>query len=204
MNKKLSETIIEGLVSSAAQRAGVNPKPEVASKHEPPLWSGGRASTRKLWRIGTLEDKIRWMLNQVIEDERGCWLWPRIAVLGYGHLKAGGKQWKAHRMMFSLVNGDIPTGLFACHRCDVKNCINPAHLFLGTALDNNRDCCAKGRHFSPPGELHPNALLTESSVRMIRAHWEAGRTQISISKEFGVSNGTVRAVVVRQTWNHVH
>lgn len=78
-----------------------------------------------------------------------CWWWmPRPIGSGYGrfviryHIEE-----LAHRFSYQLARGPIPDGLFVCHHCDNPRCVNPAHLFVGTALDNNRDCVRKGRNY---------------------------------------------------------
>jgi hypothetical protein len=77
----------------------------------------------------------------------GCWGWTSsISNKGYAMISHVGKMLNAHRVSWELHNGPIPTGMQVLHRCDNPPCTNPAHLFLGTASENIRDCWAKGRH----------------------------------------------------------
>ncbi len=55
------------------------------------------------------------------------------------------KQDYAHRLAWVEVHGPIPDGLCVLHICDVRNCVNVEHLFLGTLADNNKDKARKGR-----------------------------------------------------------
>lgn len=64
---------------------------------------------------------------------------------GYGYKWYQGKLWYAHRLAWYLANGEIPKGMYVCHTCDVKACIRPDHLFLGTPSDNQQDAVKKGR-----------------------------------------------------------
>ena len=81
----------------------------------------------------------------------GCWEWrSSIRGNGYGafftHLQPEGrKAHAAHRYSWSLINGDIPKGLWVLHKCDNRICVNPDHLFLGDRIDNMKDCASKGR-----------------------------------------------------------
>jgi len=77
-----------------------------------------------------------------------CWLWAGARFpTGYGAINEGGrgKILYAHRLMWTFTSGPIPDGYFVCHRCDTPPCCNPAHLFLGTHLENMADMVAKGR-----------------------------------------------------------
>jgi hypothetical protein len=76
----------------------------------------------------------------------GCWEWKAGCFdNGYGAFKSQGKQYHAHRLVWELTRGKIPSGLLVCHKCDNPRCCNPEHLFLGTVSDNAKDAVAKGR-----------------------------------------------------------
>lgn len=83
-----------------------------------------------------------------------CWPWKGAwrTEKGYGRIlkdRRKGRALRAHRVAWELAHGPIPLGLCVCHACDNPPCCNPAHLFLGTMLDNNRDRDAKDRHHRP-------------------------------------------------------
>lgn len=77
---------------------------------------------------------------------KGCWLkQTRIHPYGYSFLNFKCKVWRAHRLSYYVYKGPIPKGMMVCHTCDVRHCVNPEHLYLGTAADNNRDRHLKGK-----------------------------------------------------------
>lgn len=149
-------------------------------------------------------------LYEVSED--GCWLWKagRNARGRYGCLKIDGVSVSAHRHSFELYKGEIPAGLFVCHRCDVTLCVNPEHLFLGTAKQNFDDMIGKKRG-SPEflikaeqGESNCNAKLTDQQVIEIRRLRHGGATYRTIKARFGIkSNGHVRNIITGKLWGHI-
>jgi hypothetical protein len=80
-----------------------------------------------------------------------CWTWLGAKIrTGYGYFRALGLNQRAHRVSFQIHKGEIPDGLYVCHRCDNPSCVNPEHLFLGTQFDNMADCKRKGRSGNQP------------------------------------------------------
>ena len=78
-----------------------------------------------------------------------CWNWIGNKVGGkwkYGIFLINKKRFRAHRIIWRMINGEIPRGFFICHKCDNPSCVNPNHLFLGTQADNLKDMFKKGRN----------------------------------------------------------
>jgi hypothetical protein len=108
----------------------------------------------------------------------------------------------AHRFSWELVNGPIPNGFFACHRCDVRACVNPDHIFLGTPKDNQQDMRKKGR--STAGDRHGMAKLTAAEVRSIREEFiDKYGEQVKLAQKYGVHKATIHAIVRGVNWDCV-
>ena len=146
-------------------------------------------------------DERRFMAHVDQDDPSGCWLWTSYQTgtnyAGYYHK---GKTSFAHRVSYSLFVGPIPPGMFVLHTCDVRMCVNPDHLYLGTHVENARDRSVRGR--SCHGEAHLSAKLTEDDVRAIRlAHPEKGCAVLA--REYGVVESNIYQIANRLTWKHV-
>ncbi len=143
----------------------------------------------------------------VPEPNTGCWLWlgqPNTS--GYGCFTFNKKNDKAHRVSYSIYRGEIPDGLYVCHSCDVRSCVNPDHLWIGTHADNMRDMYLKKRAYFNKGlgrgSNNAMALLTEDIVLKIREGLKikSGR---EVAKEFGTSDKNISSIKLRKTWKHI-
>lgn len=131
----------------------------------------------------------------------GCWLWLGAKTKeGYGHFKNGKHLVAAHRAMMALCLPKLPIDLYVLHRCDVPSCVNPKHLFLGTASQNTKDAVAKGRWNKQGGA---NAKLDKAKVREIRMLYASGNyTQEELSIKFSVGRITIHNVVSHKLWKY--
>lgn len=143
----------------------------------------------------------------VERDAAGCWLWQKTCHKnGYGSFALGaGHNVLAHRGAYEAFVGPIPVGMRVCHRCDVRRCVNPDHLFLGTQSENIRDAVAKGRIDRTTrvrGSAHPSSKLSEEDVPAILRRLRAGETKASLARAFGVSDTIIRLIERGQLWKH--
>ena len=164
-----------------------------------------RPTDAELAELRSLAAELRFWEKVAPPDERGCLLW-RGSILkanGYGQFNPAGtgSTTTAHRWAWEHWRGQVPDGMHVCHVCDVRACVNVAHLFVGTPAENVADKVRKGRH--RPGEQHPMAKLSESDVLEIRMRAGAGEPQSSLASDFGVGENCIYAVVSGLTWRHV-
>ena len=108
-----------------------------------------------------------------------------------------GKVHDAHRVAYEMYVSKIPDSLCVLHKCDIKSCVNPKHLFLGTQAQNLNDMTAKGRRKCGRGEGSGAAKLTAEQVVMIRADKRSTR---AIAPDYGVGKSTISAVKSGASW----
>jgi hypothetical protein len=131
-----------------------------------------------------------------------CWLW--IGAFdkdGYGQMRDGIRkiQDRGHKFSYRLHFGVIPKNMCVCHKCDNPSCVNPNHLFLGTALDNQKDKMAKNRHAK--GESQGHSKLTNEQISQIRSR--ANDDYKVLCSEFNIVPSTVYRIWHKESWKHI-
>lgn len=136
------------------------------------------------------------------EPNSGCWLWTGATRMGYGAitLSDGGKSkmWCAHRLAYTHYKGPIPAGHYMCHRCDVRECCNPDHLFPGTQAENMADMTRKGRRGGK--RVAHRTKLAEEKVHEVRRLRAAGKLAREITAETGVHIQTVFMIIANRQY----
>ena len=156
-------------------------------------------------------------------DKAGCWIWTASRHnTGYGAIGvAGNKVSTAHRVSWMLHRGPIPDGMWVLHKCDVRACVNPDHLYLGTVKDNARDLRERGNPYVPSFPWHDaeaaarrNAKLPRGAAhhrsaaklneKQVRDIYLSDGSQSAIASRFGVCQQTVSDIKRRDTWGHIN
>lgn len=143
--------------------------------------------------------------KRINKSSNGCWLWTgaQQGQPPYGSIRAG-KRWKAHRFSYAIHYGVPPEHLHVLHRCDTPLCVNPAHLFIGKALENNRDKIAKGRAVYERGSARHCAKLTEAQAAMIKKLLRGPSVNLSaIASTYGVTRQAIYAIRDGRSWAHI-
>lgn len=144
--------------------------------------------------------------EKVEKSKNGCWNWISAKQYnGYGVFWVGnGVSKKAHRISYEMKNGKIPDGMYICHKCDNPGCVNPEHLFVGTASDNAQDMSNKkrGRCNKQNGSDNHISKLSENSVIMIRI-LDNVISDNKIAQIINVTREAVRNCRQQKVWKHV-
>ena len=129
-----------------------------------------------------------------------CWIWQGAidGRTGYGKTRDNGY---AHRRSWEAFRGAIPEGIYVCHHCDVRQCVNPDHLFLGDHAANMMDAVLKQRMCS--GENNHNSKLSRKNVAVIRERLAAGETQAAIAADYNITQSAVSNIAHRKTWRNI-
>jgi len=138
------------------------------------------------------------------ENGDGCWIWTAATVKGYGMIKYQTQMHYAHRVSYELYKGLIPTDLYVLHRCDVRGCVNPDHLFLGTHADNMADMMAKGR--SARGVTRGNGAqngMAKLTAEDALAIYNSKARVKDLAVKYGVAPSNIYQIRAGSTWKSV-
>jgi hypothetical protein len=141
-----------------------------------------------------------------VEKTESCWLWTGyVNAAGYGLVSARGGQILVHRMVLELQGVEVPEDKLVLHTCDVKICVNPGHLYIGTHLENMRDMWERNRVnlYLRSGENHGNAKFTDQQVAEMRQRYgtevkrytRKGMTSSMLANEYGISRAHLLKIV---------
>jgi predicted XRE-type DNA-binding protein len=143
--------------------------------------------------------------SQINKIENGCWLWTgEIASHGGGILRIGNnQQLSAYRLSYEIYTGEIPGDLCVCHSCDIRACVNPQHLWLGTQQENIQDALQKGR-MNNRGENNARSKLQEDQVIEIITLYKTGNySQQQLGDMFGVAHTIISGIITGKNWKHL-
>jgi len=143
-----------------------------------------------------------------VKKGKSCWLFGGNQKDGYGILDFAYPEIRAHRYSWRISHGDIPRGGHVLHKCDVRHCVNPDHLYIGTNADNIGDKVRRGRSKTKPehirrGSRHPRTSFTDRDVLLIRDRLRGGERVVALAKEYGVCHQTISNIGTRRSWTHI-
>ncbi len=150
-------------------------------------------------------DLVSWALDKAVKTGSGCMLWMGKNRSGYGVVKHGGRSLGLHRLSLEVKLGyKLPNDLCACHKCNIKNCINPEHLYAATSAQNTADAKRDGLFKIQRGEDHGTSKLNNAAVLEIRDLSNCGLfTHGEIASWYGISRGHVGTLANKKRWTHI-
>lgn len=167
-----------------------------------------------------LEERIQYNVNQYaktadiierffshidVHDKDECWPWLHAKDKdGYGKFQLTHKiQIRAHRFMYMITYGPPKYWVLHTRECHNPPCVNPKHLYDGTAKQNSEDRDITGRAGDHKGALNGMSKLDEDTVRFIRGLCNAGISQYIVAEQFGVTQQTISKIMTGVLWSNV-
>lgn len=141
--------------------------------------------------------------NVIKRGDNECWGWKIKEERGYGQAVFMGKHISASKASYIVYKGEIPKGMIVCHSCDVPECTNFRHLWLGTYHENTQDMIKKGRNRNPKGTDHPGSKLTEEQIVDIKKRLSNGEKGSYIAQLFSISDSLVSSIKTKKKWGHI-
>lgn len=141
-----------------------------------------------------------WTRDEILENyspvpEAGCWLWlGPTNENGYGRIRFNNRYVTMHRFFYLSHKGEIPKGMFVCHKCDTPLCVNPDHLWAGTSEENNKDMMRKGRN-----NFSRNKVTPDIAIAIV----QSDKPTQQLVAELGFSKATVDNVRCGRSWSRV-
>ena len=146
-------------------------------------------------------DDGQYLASRIRIDSNGCWIWQQSKREGYGRIVRHGRTWQAHVFSYVTHIGEVPLGLQINHKCHVRACVNPEHLYAGSQQQNMQDMKDAGRDNYLVGEADGNSRINAEVAKQIFSHSGIAR---EAAEKFGVSVSLVYAIKKKQVWRHLH
>jgi len=145
----------------------------------------------------------RFMEKFTVKPETGCWLWTAACNPdGYGNFYINGSTIGAHRVSYEIHIGEIPRGIHVLHTCDVTNCVQPGHLYLGTHAYNMADMARRDR-----AHASRNAGCKNASARLgpgdVLSICDSSKKGIDLAEDYGISGSLVSMIKSKKVWAHI-
>lgn len=159
------------------------------------------------WKSVTAELLLRRLHERIAkEPETGCWLWiGQRSKSGYATFWIFKKNFRVHRLMAWMYLGYDDDGKHeVCHRCNIKLCVNPTHLYIATHAQNMRDAAHDGLIPKRKGEKAAHAILTELQVKDAMAAVRGGMTHRAVAAIYAVDRTTITAIMRGKNWKHLN
>ncbi len=136
------------------------------------------------------------LLDNISQAPNGCWIWERCyGSHGYGQITFQTKSMTTHTASYKVHKGDVPTGMFVLHNCGNRGCINPEHLYLGTAKQNSADLIATGHDFDTMSKLSDEDARAIYDLAINKLF-----PQYLIAEMYGVTQPTVSRIKHRHNY----